>query len=202
MATDRSSTSRPIPSARLAARHERFRRRDGLELTIASATKRNSRSKSVLAHRWLATAGLGIALGRLCDSPAQAGPRTKAVVPSPGRTRLDLVARTSDELLGTAEIRTPAFRRSARARAIVRPVAATSVPAGRGSARASTRMGYPFHSGAGACAPPDQTLRGMAATVHGWPGGLCRHARRLWDDHVSRLRPARFRTQRSGHGTT
>jgi hypothetical protein len=54
----------------------------------------------------------------------------------------------------------------------------------------------------GACAPPDQTLRGMAATVHGWPGGLCRHARRVWDDHVSRLRPARFRTQRSGHGAT
>ena len=63
-------------------------------------------------------------------------------------------------------------------------------------------MGYPFHSGAGPVPPPDQTLRGMAATVHGWPGGLCRHARRLWDDHVSRLRPARFRTQRSGHGTT
>jgi hypothetical protein len=36
----------------------------------------------------------------------------------------------SDELLGAAEIRTPAFRRSARARGIVRPVVATSVPAG------------------------------------------------------------------------
>ena len=31
---------------------------------IAMATERNSRSKSVLAHRWLATAGLGVALGR------------------------------------------------------------------------------------------------------------------------------------------
>jgi len=38
----------------------------------------------------------------------------------------------SDELLGAAEIRTPAFRRSARARVIVRPLAATSVPAGWG----------------------------------------------------------------------
>jgi hypothetical protein len=32
--------------------------------TSAMATERNSRSKSVLAHQWLATAGLGIALGR------------------------------------------------------------------------------------------------------------------------------------------
>ena len=57
-----------------------------------------------------------------------------------------LGASTSDELLGTAEIRTPAFRRSARARGIVRPVAATSVPAGRGSARASTRLRKPGSS--------------------------------------------------------
>jgi hypothetical protein len=49
---------------------------------------------------------------------------------SRGRARLDLGDSASDELLGTAEIRTPAFRRSARARGIVRPVAATSVPAG------------------------------------------------------------------------
>ena len=49
------------------------------------------------------------------------------------RIRMSLVRlgdSASDELLGTAEIRTPAFRRSARARGIVRPVAATSVPAG------------------------------------------------------------------------
>ncbi len=52
---------------------------------------------------------------------------------------LSLGASTSNELLGAAEIRTPAFRRSARARGIVRPVAATSVPAGWGPARASTR---------------------------------------------------------------
>ena len=32
----------------------------------------------------------GPLLRRLCDSPAQAGTRTKAVVPSLGRTRLDL----------------------------------------------------------------------------------------------------------------
>jgi hypothetical protein len=44
--------------------------------------------------------------------------------------RSDVGDSASDELLGTAEIRTPAFRRSARVRGIVRPVAATSVPAG------------------------------------------------------------------------
>ena len=54
----------------------------------------------------------------------------KAVVRRVLAARSGLGASTSDELLGTAEIRTPAFRRSARARAIVRPVAATSVPAG------------------------------------------------------------------------
>ena len=65
-----------------------------------------------------------------CNSPARAGARVRAVVPRPARARLDLGDSASDELLGTAEIRTPAFRRSARARGIVRPVAATSVPAG------------------------------------------------------------------------
>ena len=48
-------------------------------------------------------------------------------------------------------------------------------------------MGYPFSLRCGACAPPDQTLRGLATTVHGWPG-ICA-ATRLWDDHVSRLHP-------------
>ena len=46
-----------------------------------------------------------------------------------GSRRLLLGDSARDELLGAAEIRTPAFRRSARARGIVRPVAATSVPA-------------------------------------------------------------------------
>lgn len=40
-------------------------------------------------------------------------------------------ASTSDELLGAIEIRTPAFRRSARARGLVRAVAAISMPAER-----------------------------------------------------------------------
>jgi len=83
---------------------------------------------------------------RLCDSAALAGTRTNAVVPSPGRARLDLGDSASDWLLGAAEIRTPAFRRSARARGIVRPVAATSVPAGWGSARASRRLRKPGSS--------------------------------------------------------
>ena len=67
---------------------------------------------------------------RVCDSAAVAGAKRNAVAPSPGLARLDLGESESDELLGTAEIRTPAFRRSPRARGIVRPVAATSVPAG------------------------------------------------------------------------
>src|SRR5450755_3494240 len=45
----------------------------------------------------------------------------------------------SDELLGAAEIRTPAFRRSDRARGRVRAVAAISVPAGWSPTHASTR---------------------------------------------------------------
>jgi hypothetical protein len=52
-----------------------------------------------------------------------------------------------------AEIRTPAFRRSARARGIVRAVAAISVPAGWGSARASTREHASGRVGAGARMP-------------------------------------------------
>jgi hypothetical protein len=63
------------------------------------------------------------------------------------------------------------------------PANAPARPALRG-------MGSPFHSGAGPVPPPDQTLRGMAATVHGWPGGPCRHAQRLWDDHVSPVAPS------------
>jgi hypothetical protein len=44
------------------------------------ATHRDSRSKSVLAHRSLATAGLGIALGRHCDRGLDAGAVVKAFV--------------------------------------------------------------------------------------------------------------------------
>ena len=50
--------------------------------------------------------------------------------PGGGAPLLVLGGGASDELLDTAEIRTPALRRSARARGIVLPVAATSVPAG------------------------------------------------------------------------
>jgi hypothetical protein len=57
-----------------------------------------------------------------------------------GSARADLGDSASDELLGVAGIRTPAFRQSARARGIVRTVAAVSVPAGWGSACASTRL--------------------------------------------------------------
>jgi hypothetical protein len=59
----------------------RFARPDVAELTSALATERNSRSKSVLAHRWLATAGLEIALGRLCDRAPRASRQVKALVP-------------------------------------------------------------------------------------------------------------------------
>jgi hypothetical protein len=55
------------------------------------------RSERLLARQPLAPRRRGVALGRQCDSPAQAGPRTKAVVPSSGRTRLDLGECTSDE---------------------------------------------------------------------------------------------------------
>ena len=48
-------------------------------LTLPSVAKRSRRQPLS-----------GPSLGRLCDSAAQAGTRTKAVVTSPGRTRLDL----------------------------------------------------------------------------------------------------------------
>ena len=64
------------------------------------------------------------------DRPLLAVRRSKADVRGGADGRLLLGDSASDELLGTAEIRTPAFRRSARVRGIVRPVAATSVPAG------------------------------------------------------------------------
>jgi hypothetical protein len=63
----------------------------------------------------------------------------KAIVRTAATGRSRLGDSASDELLGAAEIRTPAFRRSTRAREIVPAVAATSAPAGWGSARASTR---------------------------------------------------------------
>lgn len=44
----------------------------------------------LLARRRLAPLRRGPTLGRLCDSAAHAGPRTKAVVPGRGRARLDL----------------------------------------------------------------------------------------------------------------
>ena len=47
-----------------------------------------------------------VALGRLCDSPAQAGPRTRAVVPSSGRTRLDLGESDRPPRLGSGPSRT------------------------------------------------------------------------------------------------
>ena len=47
--------------------------------TSPLATRRNSRGKSVLAHRWLATAGLGIALGRRCTCWMGATRKLKAM---------------------------------------------------------------------------------------------------------------------------
>ena len=52
---------------------------------------------------------IGPSLGRHCDRRARAGARTKAIAASRGRARSVLGASTSDELLGAAEIRTPAF---------------------------------------------------------------------------------------------
>ena len=56
-----------------------------------------------------------------------------------GGARLSLGDSASDRLSGAAEIRTPAFRRSTRARVRVRALAAISAPAGWGPTHASTR---------------------------------------------------------------
>jgi hypothetical protein len=79
--------------------------------------------------------------------PLVAGRRASARVPirQPrvaigGRSRLlPLGDSASDGLLGVAEIRTPAFRRSARPRRVLRDVASISVSVGRGATHASTR---------------------------------------------------------------
>jgi hypothetical protein len=73
---------------------------------------------------------------------AQVGAHRPHATRSPRWRRLarsDLGDSASDGLLGAAEIRTPAFRRSDRAGARVRAVAAISVPAGWGPTHASTR---------------------------------------------------------------
>ena len=74
----------------------------------------------------------------------------RGVAQSGGRRRLSLGDSASHELLGAAEIRTPAFRRSARARGIVRP---WRRPRCRrmGCARASTRYQEPCRADADCC---------------------------------------------------
>ena len=117
---------------------------------------------------------------------------------------LSLGASTSDELLGTPEIRTPAFRRSARARGIVRPVAATSVPAG-GVVRVLPRERNHDLRSARACALPTHRAasrrlvrllkireRGSVARDQRCAGG-----ERLWANAIVRSTSGRSGSPRS-----
>ena len=105
------------------------------------ATVRSACKSPRIASR-ASTTALPFAWQRHSETGAAARP--EAVVARSVRARLDVGVSTSDEPLGAAEIRTPAFRRSARAPGMVRPVAATSVPASgvvRVLPRESTRGG-------------------------------------------------------------
>jgi hypothetical protein len=89
-------------------------------------------SACVANHSFLAGAG-GRLLRRQLDGELRDVEPSKAIVSGGADGRLLVGDSASDELLGAAEIRTPAFRRSTRARELVPDVAATSAPAGVGS---------------------------------------------------------------------
>jgi hypothetical protein len=88
------------------------------------------------------------------DHATRGGGRMKAIVPTAASGGSRLGDSASDEPLDAIEIRTPASRRSARARGLVRAVVVTAMPAEWGSTHASTRRGKPRRMGAisvGAC---------------------------------------------------
>jgi hypothetical protein len=117
-----------------------------------------------------------------------AGENTNAIVTPTRAGRSLLGASTSDELLGAAEIRTPAFRRSARAQGTVRAVAAISVPAGWGSTRASTRLRKP---GSSASRSPTGALLPMQPVA--CAGGRVAAASRPQRNRFSDVRDSRSR---------
>jgi hypothetical protein len=139
------------------------------------------------ASRWLSS-GLRSARSRcptssLRDSPDRDELRARnpwrSISATPGDGwRLLLGDSASDELLGTAEIRTPAFRRSARLRGTVRPVAATSMPAGgvvrmlpRGRARTAEqgsghRIGQSLHTQSLVRSGCGRPCRGVLGSAH------------------------------------
>ena len=59
-------------------------------LSVRSSRAASSAPSFALFQRRAAGGRCWRLVRRLCDSPAQASPTTRAVVPSPGRTRLDL----------------------------------------------------------------------------------------------------------------
>ena len=130
--------------------------RVGVAPGVPERNRYSARSGLLLCRRQPAAVGGPVGLFLGCSSSSNATTRTPAsralAIPSKAaastRRRLVAASGRKHERRTTGHGRDPdaRFRRSARARAIVRPVAATSVPAGRGSARASTRLRKPGSS--------------------------------------------------------